>query len=362
MLDLTRVLAGPLCSMTLGDLGANVIKVERPEGGDETRGWGPPFDARGESAYFLSVNRNKRSLVADLDNADDHAFLVELARSADVILENFLPGSLSRKGIDAASILTDNSALIWCSIGGYPDEPMRPGYDFAVQAESGWMSVTGEPTGGPMKTAVALVDVLAGKDAAIAILGALVGRRMLPASERHLVVTLRGSAVAALVNVAQNVLVSGAEARRWGNAHANLVPYQLFETADRPLVVAVGSDLQWRAFTGVLGDVALAADAALLTNAGRVHDRARCVDAIARVLLTDSAATWKARCEAVGVPVGEVRTVLEALAASGASPLTGVPSSVGGAVYRPPPMLGEHSAEIRRSGWGAAELKRDVVL
>ncbi len=353
VLDLSRVLAGPLCSMTLADLGANVIKVERPEGGDETRGWGPPFDERGESAYFLSVNRNKRSLTADLENADDRAVVLGLARTADVLLENFIPGGLSRKGFDSALILAQNERLIWCSIGGFPDEPDRPGYDFTVQAESGWMSVTGEPGGRPMKTAVALVDVMTGKDAAIAILGALVARRSSAAAERHLRVTLVGSARAALVNVAQNALVSGTEARRWGNAHANLVPYQLFDTVDRPLVVAIGSDAQWQALTGVLGDTALAADESLKTNAGRVTNRVRCVDAIARRLATDSAAKWKARCEAVGVPVGDVRSVLEALAESGASPLTGVPSSVGGAVYRPPPLLGEHSADIRRNGWGS---------
>ncbi len=339
--------------MTLADLGADVIKVERPDGGDETRGWGPPFDVRGESAYFLSVNRNKRSLAADLENPEDRALVRDLARTADVVLENFIPESLSRKGIDSASILADNPRLIWCSIGGFPDEPTRPGYDFTVQAESGWMSVTGEPGGRPMKTAVALIDVITGKDAAIAILGALVARRSSAPADRHLRVTLVGSARAALVNVAQNALVSGAEAHRWGNAHANLVPYQLFETADRPIVIAIGSDAQWQAFTGVLGDDAVAADDTLKTNAGRVSNRVRCVDAIARRLLTDSAAQWKARCEAVGVPVGEVRSVLEALAESGASPLTGVPSSVGGAVSRPPPLLGEHSADIRRHGWGA---------
>ncbi len=338
--------------MMLGDLGANVIKVERPAGGDETRGWGPPFDPRGESAYFLSVNRNKRSLTADLDSADDRALILELARSADVVLENFLPGVLARKGVDPASMLSEKERLIWCTIRGYADDPARPGYDFAVQAEAGWMSVTGEPGGVPVKMAVALVDVLAGKDAAIAILGALVGGRERRAADRHLVVTLFGSAVAGLVNVAQNAMVTGGDARRWGNTHANLVPYQLFDTADAPLVVAVGSDAQWLAFTRVLGQEDLFADEALRTNAGRVENRARCVEAIQHVMLTDVAANWKRRCQSVGVPVGEVRSVLQALSASGASALTGVPSSVGGIVHRPPPLLGEHSDEIRRGGWG----------
>lgn len=337
--------------MMLGDLGANVIKVERPDGGDETRGWGPPFDDRGESAYFLSINRNKRSLAADLEHPEDRNLIRALALSADVVLENFLPGSLSRKGLDADQLLAQNPRLIWCSIRGYPNDPTRPGYDFAVQAESGWMSITGEPGGQPVKTAVALVDVLAGKDAAIAILAALVGRRDRPAAERHLVVTLGASALAGLVNVAQNTLVSGTEARRWGNAHANLVPYQLFETADRPLVIAVGSDAQWRALVGVLGDPELAGDETLTTNAGRVTHRARCVDLLQRVLRGRTSQEWKTACEKVGVPVGLVRTVREALAEAEASPLTGVASSVGGHTFRRPPLLGEHSSEIRANGW-----------
>jgi crotonobetainyl-CoA:carnitine CoA-transferase CaiB-like acyl-CoA transferase len=352
VVDLSRVLAGPLCTMTLGDLGADVIKVERPDGGDETRGWGPPFDLRGESAYFLSINRNKRSLAADLSNAEDVAVVRNLILSADVVVENFLPGSLSRKGLDADALLLENPFLIWCQIRGYAGDSNRPGYDFALQAEAGWMSVTGDAKGEPVKTAVALIDVLAGKDAAISILGALVGRAGASASKRKLTVTLAGSGVAALVNVAQNTLVSGQEAKRWGNSHANLVPYQLFETADRPIVIAVGSDGQWRALTQVLDAPELAADVGLATNAGRVTERTRCVAAVQLLLRARGATEWKERCESAGVPVGLVRTVREALADFAASPLTGVPSSVGGTVFRPPPLLGEHSDEIRREGWG----------
>lgn len=355
VLDFSRVLAGPVCSMILGDLGADVIKVERPGSGDETRGWGPPFDARGESAYFLSCNRNKRSLAADLDNEVDVALLRELIAQADVVLENFLPGSLGRKGIDAASLLASNSGLIWCSIRGYPGNHDRPGYDFAVQAESGWMSITGEPDGRPMRTAVAFVDILAGKDAAIAILAALIGRRNASAADRHLSVTLAGSAVAALANVAQNALVTGAEAARWGNAHANLVPYQVFETADRPMVVAVGSDAQWRSLCAVLEAPDLLSEDFWRTNAGRVVDRARCVAAVQTKLLKYPAAEWKRQCEGAGVPVGMIRSVLEALAEVDTSPVTGVASSVGGVIRRPPPQLGEHTAEIRRSLWREEE-------
>lgn len=352
VLDMTRVLAGPACAMTLGDLGANIIKVERPDGGDETRGWGPPFDELGESAYFLSTNRNKRSLTADFAIKADVRLLHDLAVEADVVIENFLPDALPRRGIHPESILTQNSRMIWCSIHGYANDHNRPGYDFALQAESGWMSITGEPDGEPMKTAVALIDVLAGKDAAIAILAALIGGRDGTAAQRHLHITLAGSAASALMNVAQNTLVSGLAPRRWGNAHANLVPYQLFQTADRPLVIAVGSDAQWRTLTTLLANPALEADSTLATNAGRVINRSRCVDAVQRALMSDTALAWKGRCERAGVPVGLIRTVPEALSDIGASAESGVPSSVGGESRRHPPRLGQHSAEIREFGWG----------
>jgi crotonobetainyl-CoA:carnitine CoA-transferase CaiB-like acyl-CoA transferase len=241
VLDLTRVLAGPLCTMMLGDMGASVIKVERPGGGDDTRGWGPPFDERGESAYFLSVNRNKLGITADLDDPADLGLLKSLAREADVVLDNFLPGALERRGWDAEPARAERPALVWCTIVGFGDEPRRPGYDVLIQAECGWMSITGEPEGEPMKHGVALADILAGKDAAIAILAALVERSR-TAVGRRIHVALAASAEAALVNVAQNTLVSGREPTRWGNAHANLVPYQLFHAADRPMIVAVGSD------------------------------------------------------------------------------------------------------------------------
>ncbi|HEU4628816.1 MAG TPA: CoA transferase, partial [Gemmatimonadaceae bacterium] len=251
VLDLTRVLAGPLCTMTLGDLGADVLKVERPGAGDDTRGWGPPFDARGESAYFLCANRNKLSLAADLTDPADRALVMRLAAEADVVVDNFRPGSLERLGVDLGALLERAPRLIWCTVTGFGLESDRLGYDFVAQAECGWMAITGEAEGEPMKVGVALADVVAGKDATIGILAALAARGLrpapLPAPRRRLVVSLAASAAAALVNVAQNVLVSGRDARRWGNAHPNLVPYQLFRAADRPLVVAVGNDAQWAA-------------------------------------------------------------------------------------------------------------------
>ena len=351
VLDLTRVLAGPLCTMLLGDMGADVIKVERPGAGDETRGWGPPFDARGESAYFLGVNRNKRSLAADLDLARDVQVFRHLMEGADVVVDNFRRGTLERRGLDPARILAAHPALVWCTITGFGEESDRPGYDFVVQAEQGWMSITGAPDGPPMKVGVALADVVAGKDAAIAILAALVARSR-TGRGRRIVTSLAASASAALVNVAQNVLVTEREAARWGNAHPNLVPYQLFETADRPVVVAVGSDAQWLACARALELEALAAEDPLRTNAGRLAARGRVVAAIGRRLRERSAEAWIARLERAGVPCGRVRTVLESLADTDASALTGVPPSVPGSVRRPPPRLDEHGEEIRREGWG----------
>ena len=355
VLVFTRVLAGPLCTMLLGDLGADVLKVERPDGGDETRGWGPPFDERGESAYYLSVNRNKRSLVADLGSADDRALLARLIADADVVVDNFRPGTLERRGIDPAALLAAHPQLVWCTITGFGTEGDRPGYDFVVQAERGWMAITGEPDGRPMKVGVALVDVLAGKDAAIAVLAALVarGRGPLSVARRRTHVSLSRSAAAALVNVAQNALVSGRDAARWGNAHANLVPYQLFDAADRPLVLAVGSDAQWAACARTLELDELAADPALATNAGRIAARHRVVGAIAARLRERPAAEWLARLAAAGVPAGLVKGVLEALTEEGADRLTGVAPSVPGSVRLPPPRLGEHSEVIRERGWGA---------
>jgi crotonobetainyl-CoA:carnitine CoA-transferase CaiB-like acyl-CoA transferase len=355
VLDFSRVLAGPYCSMMLGDLGADVIKVERPHGGDETRGWGPPFDTAGESAYFLSANRNKKSIAADLTDLADQAFVRKLISEADVVLDNFLEGALQRLGLDPVELLTKNPRLIWCTISGFERDSMRPGYDFVVQAECGWMSITGEKDGAPMKAGVALADVIAGKDAAIAILAAIAERSVQPLAlaRRRIRITLAESARAALTNVAQNVLVTGQEAERWGNAHPNLVPYELFEARDRPLVIAVGSDAQWKACARALSLIELEEDETLATNAGRVRDRVRVVAAISKRVRENAAPFWVERLQQAGVPCGLVKTVQEALASSGASPVTGVTSSVGGNVRLRPPRLDEHGDSIRALRWGA---------
>ena len=353
VLDLSRVLAGPLATMMLGDLGAQVIKVERPGSGDDTRGWGPPFDDRGESAYYLSVNRNKKSIVLDLDASADVAVITDLATRADVVVDNFRPGTLERRGIDPDLIVEVNPRLIWCTITGFGEESARAGYDLVVQAESGWMSITGDSAGDPTKVGIALADVIAGKDAAIAILAALAARDSLSPDERRIHISLAASATAALINVAQNALVTGSEARRWGNQHPNLVPYQLFHAADRPMVVAVGNDSQWKACARALELEALAEDESVATNAGRLRQRDRVVGAVSDKLRERPAAEWIAVLDRAAVPCGSVRSVLEALSDVSASPVTGIAPSVPGSVRLPPPRLDEHGEEIRSLGWGS---------
>lgn len=359
ILDLSRVLAGPLATMILGDLGADVLKIERPELGDDTRGWGPPFDATGRSAYFLSVNRNKLSAAADLGDGADLQWLHAMAAQADVVVDNFKRGTLERHGLDPEELLRINPQLIWCTITGFGTENDRPGYDFVVQAECGWMAITGGAHSGPTKVGVALADVLAGKDAAIAILAALAGRagataaRVTAPGDRHLFVSLLHSATSALVNVAQNALVSGREASRWGNAHPNLVPYELFEALDRAIVIAVGNDAQFVACAHALGLEALARDGRYATNAGRVEHRAAVVGAIRERVRTQQAAEWLRALEAAGVPCGVVKSVLEALREVEASPLTGIAPLAPATVRRPPPELNEHGTLVRARGWNA---------
>jgi len=338
--------------MMLGDLGADIIKVERPVSGDDTRGWGPPFDASGRSAYYLSINRNKLGIAADLDAAADRELIERLLRDADVVVDNFRPGTLERRGLSPQRWCSERPDLIWCTITGFGLASDRPGYDFVAQAECGWMSITGEPMGDPMKVGVALADILAGKDAAIAVLGALV-RKARTGQGGRFAVSLAESARAALVNVAQNALLSGRDATRWGNAHPNLVPYELFHAADRGIVVAVGSDAQWIACCRALGLDALADDPSLLTNLGRLAQRERVVREITERIRTEPASHWAERLSRAGVPNGLVQTVLEALRDTGASPLTGVPPSVPGAIRFESPALDEHGTLIRAEGWAA---------
>lgn len=318
VLDLSRVLAGPLCTMILGDLGADVVKVERPGSGDETRQWGPPWvegPAGRESAYYLCANRNKRSVTADLADPAGQALVRELAEGADVVVENFAPGTLERWGLGYEALAGANPRLVFCSISGYgadgPDAG-RPGYDFAVQARAGWMSITGEPEGDPMKVGVALVDVLTGQNAAIAILAALQERERSGLGQR-VEVTLMDSALAGLVNVGQAALL-GEPTRRYGNAHATIVPYQSFAAADRPLVVAVGNDAQWRRLCGVLGTGELPDDPRFATNPARVENRDALVPLLAERFRSRAAGEWVALLETASVPCSLVQSAAEALA------------------------------------------------
>ncbi len=350
--------------MVLGDLGASVIKVERPQTGDDTRGWGPPFDPEGESAYYLSVNRNKLSVALDFDNPADAKLLRHLIADADVVIENFLPGTLEKRHIEPPSLLDLNPGLVWCSITGFGPHSKRPGFDFVVQAESGWMAITGEAEGVPMKSGVALADLIAGKDAVAAILAALIrkGRGPVPAEDRRIWISLAHSATAALVNVAQNAIVSGSDAKRWGNAHPNLVPYQAFRAVDRLIVIAVGSDAQWTACAAALGLGELAQDPSLATNSGRLANRTNVVTQMQAVIEREPASHWISTLEDAGVPCGVVRTVLEALGDVDASPLYGIAPPIPGSVRLPPPRLDQHGTQIRSSGWKVFDSLRQNFL
>ncbi|HST58696.1 MAG TPA: CoA transferase [Longimicrobium sp.] len=377
VLDLSRVLAGPLCTMVLGDLGARVIKIERPGTGDDTRTWGPPWaqgpDGR-EAAYYLCVNRNKHSAAADLKSEAGRALVRRLAREADVVVENFAPGMLDAWGLGYAELSRDNPGLVFCTITGYGSdgpEAGRPGYDFAVQARTGWMAVTGDPDGAPTKAGVAIVDVLTGQNAAVAILAALRERDRSGQGQR-VEVALFDSALAGLINVTQAALVTGSEPRRWGNAHPTIVPYQAFEGADRAFVVAVGNDAQWRKLCAAIGADALGADARLATNPGRIEHRGEVVGALADRFRTRPASDWLGMMEAAGVPCAPVQSVGEALAdpvlteRDGIWPMEGatygtVPtvasplrlSRTPAALRAPAPALGEHTERIEELGWAA---------
>jgi crotonobetainyl-CoA:carnitine CoA-transferase CaiB-like acyl-CoA transferase len=377
VLDLSRVLAGPLCTMVLGDLGAQVIKVERPGSGDDTRTWGPPWsqgpDGR-EAAYYLCVNRNKRSVAADLKSQEGRDLVRRLAREADVVVENFAPGMLDGWGLGYDDLSRENPGLVFCSITGYGSdgpEAGRPGYDFAVQARAGWMAVTGDPSGAPTKAGVAIVDVLTGQNAAVAILAALRERDRSGQGQR-VEVALFDSAVAGLVNVTQAALVTGNEPRRWGNAHPTIVPYQAFDGSDRAFVVAVGNDAQWRSLCAAIGADELEADARLATNPGRIEHRGEVVGALADRFRTRPAAEWLGRMEAAGVPCAPVQSVGEALAdrvlteRDGVWPMEGATygavdtvasplrlSRTPAALRDPAPALGEHTDEVVTHGWAA---------
>jgi len=360
--DFSRVLAGPLAAMVLGDLGAEVIKVERPEG-DDTRAWGPPWAADGTSTYFQSVNRNKRSVVLDLREDDDRALALRLIQRADVLIENFRPGAMERFGLGEAATRALNPRLVSCSVTGFGagEGAALPGYDLLIQAVGGLMSITGQTDGQPTKVGVALVDVIAGLFATVAILAALAERERSGLGQRA-EVSLMGSLLAALVNQASGFLGAGAVPGRMGNRHPSIAPYESFDAADGEIVVAVGNDRQFAALCRELDTAALAADQRFATNAARVEHRTALSEALGPRFATRPREALAAALNSVGVPCGPVNDVRDAFAMAETLGLGSIvemadgvrqvanPISLGGTPVgyrRVPPQLGADDAAVR---------------
>ena len=395
VLDLSRVLAGPWCTQTLADLGADVIKVERPTrddhpGGDDTRGWGPPFlkdsagQDSGDAAYFLGCNRNKRSITVDLAHPEGQALVMRLVAQCDVLVENFKVGNMARYGLDAPRLLAAHPRLVYCSITGFGQTGPyqdRAGYDYAIQGLGGLMSVTGErddrPGGGPQKAGVAVADLFTGLYASVAIVAAL-RHRDTAGCGQHIDMALLDTQVAMLANLGANYLVTGVAPARAGNAHQNIVPYQVFEAADGHLILAVGNDTQFARFCAVAGCAPLANDPRFARNADRVRHRETLVPLLAEIVRQRSKQDWLAALEAAKVPCGAINNLAEVFAdpqviargmavtvphpmADGlrlvASPmkLSATPPTV----RRAPPLLGQHTDEVLAElGLDAAERER----
>jgi len=317
VLDLSRVLAGPWASQSLADMGARVIKVEKPGRGDDTRSWGPPYLGSGEnreSAYFISANRGKESLAVDFRDPRGQAVLIQLARKADILIENYKPGGLEAYGLDYDSIHKENPAIVYCSISGFGQTgpyAKKPGYDFMIQAMSGLMSITG--TEKPTKVGVAVSDLIAGLYATVGILGAYTRARETGHGE-YIDISLLDSQLATLANQGSNFLVSGKSPGLSGNAHPNIVPYQVFGTADDPIVVAVGNDAQYVCLCRVIGCDHLATDPRFNQNSDRVFNRQILVPLLAAELAKQTASTWLSALDQAGVPAGPVNTIAEAFA------------------------------------------------
>jgi glutaryl-CoA transferase len=387
VLDLTRILAGPLCTMMLGDMGADVIKVEPPGTGDDTRTWGPPF-AGEESAYFVGINRNKRSMTLNMAVQAGQKILAQLISQSDVLVENFKVGTLEKWGFGNDWLQAHAPRVIRCSITGYGSTGPKaglPGYDFILQAESGLMSICGAPEGEPMKYGVAIVDICTGMLACNSILAALQARHATGRGQ-HVEVSLFDSSLAMLANVASNHLVSGRDARRFGNGHPNIVPYTAYAVQDGMIAVAVGNDAQFAKFAALLGKAEWAKDARYATNPDRVTNRDSLDEAITAILNTRGAQDWLERLTVAGIPCGKINSVAEALASphaqaremvrtvqhptAGEVKTLGIPfrfSDTPASVRRPPPTLGQHTGEILRdmlklSPSRVAELRATKVI
>jgi formyl-CoA transferase len=389
VLDLSRVLAGPWCSQNLADLGADVIKIERPGNGDDTRAWGPPYakDAEGrdtsEAAYYLSANRGKRSVTVDIASREGQALLRELVKHCDVVLENFKVGHLKRYGLDYASLAAIKPDLVYCSITGFgQDGPYahRAGYDFLIQGMGGLMSVTGErddlPGGGPQKAGVALTDLMTGMYATVAVLAALTHRDR-TGEGQHIDMALLDTQVAMLANMGSNYLNSGKPPKRWGNAHANIVPYQTFACADGHIIVATGNDGQYQKFVEAGGRPELGSDPRFATNPLRVQNRDVLVPVLAAMVKEKKRDEWIALLEAVGVPCGPINDIGEVFAneqvrarevaielphpTAGKVKLVRNPirmSATPATSDKAPPLLGQHTDEVLHDvlGLGEAEI------
>lgn len=389
VLDLTRVLAGPWCTQNLADLGADVIKVERPGSGDDTRGWGPPYlkDQAGadttEAAYYLSANRNKRSLALDFTTEAGREVILALAKKADILVENYKVGGLKKYGLDYESLRQINPKLIYCSITGFGQTgpyATRPGYDYIIQGMGGLMSITGEhddlPGGGPQKAGVAVADLMTGMYATVAILAAL-NERHSSGQGQYIDMALLDCQVAMLANQNLNYMTSGQAPKRAGNAHQNLVPYQVFEVEDGHLILAVGNDSQFAAFCRLINMPELAEDDRYRKNTGRVVNRDSLIPLLATVMKTRKRDDWLADLEANNIPAGPINTIDQVYAdpqvvarqlrldlphpAAGSTPMTASPIRLSETPiqYRnAPPMLGQHSEEILRDelGWNDEQI------
>ncbi len=386
VLDLSRILAGPWCTQNLADLGADVIKIERPRVGDDTRAWGPPFlkDGAGqdteESAYYLSANRNKRSVEADMATPAGAALIRELAAASDILVENFKVGGLAKYGLDYDSLKQINPRLIYCSVTGFgQDGPyaQRPGYDFMIQGMGGLMSITGErddlPGGGPQKAGVAVTDIVTGMYATVAILAALQERHNSGLGQ-HLDIALLDSHVALLANQNSNYFNSGVAPQRAGNAHQNVVPYQVFAASDGHLIVATGNESQYRAYCRAIGAPELGDDPRFATNRMRLANRELLVGMLTEIMRQGQRDDWIAKLEAVGVPCGPINDIAQAQAhpqalarqlrrdmphpAGGMAAVTASPLRLSASPVeyrRAPPLLGEHTEEVLREVLGKTQ-------
>jgi formyl-CoA transferase len=369
VLDLTRVVAGPYCAMFLGDLGAEVVKVEQPGAGDDTRGWGPPFTG-GESAYYLCINRNKKSLTLDLKSSEGVELLRRLAKTADVVIENFRPGTMERLGLGEKELRQINPRLIYASLTGFgADGPMSgwPGYDLIVQAWGGLMSITGTPEGEPVKVGVAIIDLVAGLMLGKAIAAALFAREKIGVGQR-IDTSLLEAEVASLINVGSNYLIGGKLPSRWGNAHPNIVPYQNFKTVNGYFVLGVASETIWRRFCQAIARTDLTDDPRFANNSRRVQNRTALIALLADIFLSRTNEAWLKLLNDAEVPCAPVQTIDKVFQApqvlhrdmlvevehptAGKLPMAGIPvkfSVTPASVRLPPPLLGEHNREILKT-------------